>query len=435
MRLFLFSILIAFVMPTKAETQSAKYSENLVLRVGDERRFALPHNNHLWVQNRKVLNIMASGGQVIVRAQNEGSTAAQIGERTYQIQVIQPVKLALSRALDADLVKMLGLKKKIAKQQVSIQGKLYRWEDWQQLTTTSSELGLRYVMAAEIPTAIQTKAQKQWTQQFEAEGLPPVPVHFSKPLRAKISASETVLQKYEEILAPYGVVIEKDVDSLAVAPVVRVQITVAEVRRDLAMSYGIKWPSSYKATLLADGQREFENFVLTANALEQKGQGKILASPSLLCRSGKAAEFWAGGEFPIKILGYKAQGVLWKKYGIVLKVQPKADSSGRMSIALETEVSTIDSSKTVDGVPGLLTNKISSHFDLSSSKTIVLSGLIKSEEGKAVEGLPVLSRIPVLGALFSSRDFRENRTELIILVRPSVVNENEATPEVASASN
>jgi pilus assembly protein CpaC len=54
----------------------------------------------------------------------------------------------------------------------------------------------------------------------------------------------------------------------------------------------------------------------------------------------------------------------------------------------------------------------------------VLSGLIKNEEGKSTEGLPGLSRIPVLGALFGSRDFKENRTELVILVRPSIVHEN-----------
>lgn len=421
---------------TSSEVASASINaapQKLVLKIGDEKSFALPANRHLWVQNRKVIAIQARGSRVVVTGQSEGTTSAQIGNQTLQIQVVQPVKVALDKALSKDLDQILGLKKKITHHQVVLSGKLFRWEDWQRLAETSANLDIPYVMAAEIPVGIQGKVEELWAKKFAAEGLAPVPVHFAQPLRAMLSVSAAIFEKYEAILAPYGVVLEKDPDAIAVAPVVRVQITVAEVRRDAALSYGLKWPSSYQATVLSNGQTEFENLIFTANALEQKGEGKILASPSLLCRSGKSADFWAGGEFPIKVVGHRTQGVLWKKYGIVLKVIPKADSSGRMSIALETEVSTIDLSRTVEGVPGLLTNRISSHFDLSSSNTIVLSGLIKNEEGKSVEGLPALSRIPVLGALFSSREFRENRTELVILVRPSIVNENEAGG-IASAS-
>ncbi|MBC7370694.1 MAG: hypothetical protein H7326_03960, partial [Bdellovibrionaceae bacterium] len=69
--------------------------------------------------------------------------------------------------------------------------------------------------------------------------------------------------------------------------------------------------------------------------------------------------------------------------------------------------------------------RISSHFDLLKSQTIALSGLIKNEESKASAGLPLLQRIPVLGALFSSKEFHENRTELVIFVRPSIFRENE----------
>ncbi|RYZ78230.1 MAG: type II and III secretion system protein, partial [Proteobacteria bacterium] len=155
-----------------------------------------------------------------------------------------------------------------------------------------------------------------------------------------------------------------------------------------------------------------------------QGKGRILASPTLLCRSGKEAEFLAGGEFPIRMMNLRMQDVVWKKYGVQMKVRPKADSSGRMSIALDIEVSTIDGSRGVDGIPAMLTNRMSSHFDLSKPQTIALSGLIKNEESNRQAGLPLLSRIPVLGALFSSRDFQENRSELIIFVRPSIVKEN-----------
>lgn len=414
----------AFVAILSFFTINLAQAESLLLKIGDDIKLPAPANNRLWVQNRKILNIISRGGLVILSAIGEGNTNVQVGEKNYQVQVIQPLKKVLLNNFEKDIKKTLGLRLKVKNHQVTVTGKLYRWEDWLLLAKISEQTGISYAMAAEIPQSLQNKVQALWQQEYIKEGLAPVPVHFSHTLQARLSVDAATFSKYEEVLGPFGVLLEKDALALNLEPVVKVEITVAEVRRDFALRYGIQWPSSYSARILATGERQFEDLLLNAQALEQSGQGKILASPNLLCRSGKEAEFLAGGEFPIKITNYKAQDVVWKKYGIVLKVRPKADSSGRMSIALETEVSTIDPSRTVEGIPGLLTNRVSSHFDLSQSQTIALSGLIKNEEGKSVEGLPALSRLPILGALFSSRDFKENRTELVILVRPSIMREN-----------
>lgn len=403
-------------------------ADSLILKIGEDYRLPIPPNHRVWVQNRKLLGISTRGGFVVLNGLTEGQTTLQMGAKSYQVQIIQPLKKNLLQSFEKELRNILGLKIKVRKFQVNVSGKLYRWEDWRQLAKVSEETGVSYFMNAEIPPSLQAKALDYWQQEFASAGLAPLPVHFARPLQARSAVDPQFFAKYEDILGPFGVVLEKDVQALDLAPVVKVQITVAEVRRDFAQKYGLQWPSSYSAKILSNGQKEFEDVVFTAHAFEQQGRGKILASPNLICRSGKEAEFLAGGEFPIKITNYKTQDVVWKKYGILLKVRPKADSSGRMSIAIETEVSTIDNSRTVEGIPGLLTNRISSHFDLSRSQTIVLSGLLKNEEGKSSEGLPGLSRIPVLGALFGSRDFRENRTELVILVRPTILREESMVP-------
>jgi pilus assembly protein CpaC len=192
------------------------------------------------------------------------------------------------------------------------------------------------------------------------------------------------------------------------------------------MQYGLKWPDTYSARILPQGLERTEDLIFNGKALEESGHGKILASPNIICRSGKEAEFLAGGEFPIKILNYKVQDIVWKRYGILLRVKPKADSAGRISLSIETEISTIDKSTAVDGVPGLLTNRVSSHFDLTQPRTIALSGLIKNEDGTSSAGIPYLSRVPILGPLFSSKDFQEKRTELVIFVRPSILSETES---------
>jgi pilus assembly protein CpaC len=79
----------------------------------------------------------------------------------------------------------------------------------------------------------------------------------------------------------------------------------------------------------------------------------------------------------------------------------------------------------VDGVPGILTNRLHTHIDLSEPRTIALSGLIKQEQGLSQNGVWGLRNIPLLGALFESQDFRENRSELVIILRPRVMKEEE----------
>jgi len=397
---------------------------SIVLNIGETHRIPQPANDRIWVENRKPLDIDSKNGYITLTGKAEGSTAVQVGNTSYRFEVVLPTKKNLVMQFDGKLKKILGLKVKIIRQRVTITGKLFRWGDWLTLAKISKDLDVPYNMSAEIPPSIKEIASRHLTEEIEQAGLPPAPIEFSRPLQARLSVNDTLFENYQRILSPFGIHIEKDVDAINIAPVIKVEITVAEIRRDLKQTYGVQWPQSYAATLLTDGQKQFEHLIFTANALETQGQGKILASPSLLCRSGKEAEFLAGGEFPIKIMNLKMQDVIWKKYGVQLKVRPKADLSGRMSIGLDIEVSTIDDSRTVDGVPGILTNKISSQFDLAKSQTIALSGLIKNETGKSNQGLPLLGRIPVLGALFSSKDFRENRTELVIFVRPSIISES-----------
>jgi pilus assembly protein CpaC len=101
-------------------------------------------------------------------------------------------------------------------------------------------------------------------------------------------------------------------------------------------------------------------------------------------------------------------------------VKPLADFQGAISLEIQTEVSLIDMANAVEGIPGLKTNMVKSHFDLPGRRTIALSGLLKQELGESKEGLPYLTRIPILGALFSSQKFLKQQTELVIFVTPEI---------------
>src|SRR5690606_20444887 len=108
-------------------------------------------------------------------------------------------------------------------------------------------------------------------------------------------------------------------------------------------------------------------------------------------------------------------------HGIMLSFKPLADRSGKLSLSLSVEISLIDQAQSIDGIPGLLVNRVESHLNLVESQTIVLSGLIKEQTGKSTQGIAALKNIPVIGLLFSSEDFRNDRTELVVFVTPKVL--------------
>lgn len=210
-------------------------------------------------------------------------------------------------------------------------------------------------------------------------------------------------------------------------PSIRVHITVAEISKSTTRTLGLQWPGTAKFDILPTGLVNAETLQATLSALESQGKAKLLASPNLICRSGKEAEFLAGGEFPIRIKGFGTQDVHWKRFGVLLRIKPFADSSGKMSLSLETEVSSLG--EMIDGIPTIKANRVSSHFDLSHSQVIALSGLLRDQNSKGASGLPWLTQIPILGALFSSQDYLEEKTELVIFVRPSLINQPDALNE------
>jgi pilus assembly protein CpaC len=153
------------------------------------------------------------------------------------------------------------------------------------------------------------------------------------------------------------------------------------------------------------------------------GDALQLASPVLSARSGGKAEFHSGGEIPIKITsGLGDASVEFKEFGIILRIEPRADNAGNIVARVETELSTIDPSIEIDDVPGFRTRKTSTDVSLSDGQTLVLSRLVSNDISKSIAGVRGLSSIPILGALFRSTNFRNNRSELVIFVTPHIVN-------------
>ena len=236
---------------------------------------------------------------------------------------------------------------------------------------------------------------------------------------------------------------------------VMLKVTIAEVQRTVVKQLGVKdmiargsWGSSstnngfsVNPTALTSGGLQLGNPAalaasstihgLTAQiqAFERNGVAKILAEPTVTAASGEAAKFTVGGEVPVPqsescngTVG--TVGVSFKPYGVGLNFTPVVLGEGRILLHVATEVTEIDPSTTVKftnvAVPGFRTRKNETSVEIPSGGSMVTAGLIQSVSKQAIEGLPGLMNLPILGALFRSRDYQRQETELMIVVTPYI---------------
>lgn len=183
----------------------------------------------------------------------------------------------------------------------------------------------------------------------------------------------------------------------------------------------------------------------TLKAFEQAGVSRVLAEPTLTAISGEAAKFTAGGEIAVPgglsctASGAGATpsclpGITFKPYGVSLSFTPVVLSENRISIRVGTDVTEIDQQnaftyvvdREATAVPGFTVRKSETTVELASGATIMTAGLIQQKNRQAITGLPGLINLPVLGALFRSRDYQRDETELMIMVTPYIAKAMEA---------
>lgn len=158
-------------------------------------------------------------------------------------------------------------------------------------------------------------------------------------------------------------------------------------------------------------------------ALEDKSLVKTLAEPNLIALSGQAARFLAGGEFPVpRVTKDGDVEIIFKEFGVGLAFTPTVLEDGLINLVVAPEVSQIDTSTTVAGVPGVSTRKAETTVELRDGQSFAIAGLLQNDFGDAIKQVPFLGDLPVLGALFRSTSFQKNETELVIVVTPRLVN-------------
>jgi pilus assembly protein CpaC len=184
-----------------------------------------------------------------------------------------------------------------------------------------------------------------------------------------------------------------------------------------------------------DGSPRPSNF--TMRALERAGLSRVLAEPTVTAISGESAKFTAGGEIPVPngyscdISGRCNLSIVYKAIGVSLNFTPIVLSEGRISMRVATEVTEIDAENQLRladttqtgsvNAPGFRTRKSDTTVELPSGGTLATAGLIQRVSRQAINGLPALMNIPIIGAMFRSRDYQREETELMIAVTPYIV--------------
>ena len=158
------------------------------------------------------------------------------------------------------------------------------------------------------------------------------------------------------------------------------------------------------------------------NLLVQNGEAQVLAAPSLSTRSGSKARFVAGGEVPIPVAGAFGQTeVMMKEYGVILEVTPVTDKSGAIYAKVDVEVSSIDRSVTVLGIPGFLKRKSTAEFNARDGETVVLNGMYHYEASGDTQEVPALGKLPLLGGLFRNKTKVTAAREVAIIITPRLI--------------
>lgn len=170
-----------------------------------------------------------------------------------------------------------------------------------------------------------------------------------------------------------------------------------------------------------------ENIDVTLSALESKGVLRTLARPNLIALSGDTASFLAGGEVPVPVnSGDGAVSISYKDFGISLSFTPNVLGDGLINLHVQPEVSALDARNGVRSagisIPGFSVRRADTKVELHDGQAFAIAGLLQNDFQTETVNTPWISNLPVLGALFSSRRYQRNETELVIIVTPRLVD-------------
>jgi pilus assembly protein CpaC len=259
---------------------------------------------------------------------------------------------------------------------------------------------------------------------------------------------------YPQVITSTVPMLDKPETVKAVAPprrerMVYMEVRVVEILKSSLRNLGVNWAGEAQgpeAALRVGGSHNLPkppnsaffgiatNLASRLEYLERTGESWTLAEPTVSCRSGGSAKFTVGGEIPVQVsAGLGTTSVVYKEYGIILEFKPLADDKGNVSSSIVADVSQPDTSFSTisNGLIAFLKTRTETDVALKDNQTLVISGLLKNAGNRSVNGVPGAKDIPILGNLFKSKQYQNDRTELVVMVTPRSI---EAEQQISAAT-
>lgn len=224
--------------------------------------------------------------------------------------------------------------------------------------------------------------------------------------------------------------VEDKIKQIDVAPQqILVQAQIVEISKTDQYDFGLKHSWGDYSNKAASPTLDY---AVTASASEIIGKGKLIASPSVLTLNGREAVFKMGSKVPVLINtvandGTKSTSVDYKDVGYYITATPRINNSGQedeyVTMKLEPQISSISGwiSNGNTKAPQISTREAKTNVRVKSGETIIIGGLIKDEELKTLTEIPILSKIPLLGALFKNRTVSGEKNEIYVFVTPTII--------------
>ena len=234
---------------------------------------------------------------------------------------------------------------------------------------------------------------------------------------------------------------------------IRLEAQVIEIsssnKRELGIQYGTRSSGDSDSKIDAEGTiyagedwntrgwggwlvRHSSTINAALNALITQGKARILSRPNISTLSGEKARILIGGSIPIPTNNDGSISIEWKEYGVKLDIEPVADQMNKITSKVHAEVSRLDYANgiTQNGfhIPALATREAEAVIHVSNGMSMVIGGLLNSEDGKSVSKIPLLGNIPILGEFFKHTSRTRDKRELIIIITPHLIGEDTQWP-------
>jgi pilus assembly protein CpaC len=209
--------------------------------------------------------------------------------------------------------------------------------------------------------------------------------------------------------------------------------------------YGRTAPPGVPSPDFDDGRLVFSDFLNlflfnareglggAVRALQSKGLFQSLAEPNLVATNGREASFLAGGEYPYPVVqsgaGVNSVTIMFKEFGVRLSFTPTVLGGDLIHLKVRPEVSSLDfaNAVTIDGfrIPALSTRRTETEVELRDGQTFAIAGLMNNTVNSTMSRIPGIGDIPIIGALFRSRAYQKNQTELVVMITPVIIRKGQ----------